>query len=446
MAFENEISEERIGRGQKMSRLIFHIDVNSAFLSWESARRVKQGLSDLRDIPACIGGDPKKRTGIVVAKSIPAKKYGITTGEPVAMALRKCPELVIVKSDFELYIKCSRAFKEICASYAPVMESFSIDEVFLDMTGTSLIYPDPIKTAHEIKDKIRDELGFTVNVGISTNKLLAKMASDFEKPDKVHTLFPEEIPTKMWPLSVRDLLFLGKAFEKKLTEAGIRMIGDMAHVSESEIQALLGNKAGHQLHQYALGIDESPVKAKPEEAKGFSVETTFNDDIVSVEQVLPILLEQCDVVTTRMRRKGKKCTSVSVTFRTLDFKNKSHQTTLSNATDMTDEIFRNAKKLFTESWKGEPLRLIGVALTNLTDESFEQLSLFEDNEKKERHRKLDATMDEIRQKFGNDKITRASIMNSNSGIARKARAQMKNELEISCGKQAEKGKDNGRNI
>ena len=446
MAFENEISEERIGRGQKMSRLIFHIDVNSAFLSWESARRVKQGLSDLRDIPACIGGDPKKRTGIVVAKSIPAKKYGITTGEPVAMALRKCPELVIVKSDFELYIKCSRAFKEICASYAPVMESFSIDEVFLDLTGTSLIYPDPIKTAHEIKDKIRDELGFTVNVGISTNKLLAKMASDFEKPDKVHTLFPEEIPTKMWPLSVRDLLFLGKAFEKKLTEAGIRTIGDMAHVSESEIQALLGNKAGHQLHQYALGIDESPVKAKPEEAKGFSVETTFNDDIVSVEQVLPILLEQCDVVTTRMRRKGKKCTSVSVTFRTLDFKNKSHQTTLSNATDMTDEIFRNAKKLFTESWKGEPLRLIGVALTNLTDESFEQLSLFEDNEKKERHRKLDATMDEIRQKFGNDKITRASIMNSNSGIARKARAQMKNELEISCGKQAEKGKDNGRNI
>lgn len=446
MAFENEISEERIGRGQKMSRLIFHIDVNSAFLSWESARRVKQGLSDLRDIPACIGGDPKKRTGIVVAKSIPAKKYGITTGEPVAMALRKCPELVIVKSDFELYIKCSRAFKEICASYAPVMESFSIDEVFLDMTGTSLIYPDPIKTAHEIKDKIRDELGFTVNVGISTNKLLAKMASDFEKPDKVHTLFPEEIPTKMWPLSVRDLLFLGKAFEKKLTEAGIRTIGDMAHVSESEIQALLGNKAGHQLHQYALGINESPVKAKPEEAKGFSVETTFNDDIVSVEQVLPILLEQCDVVTTRMRRKGKKCTSVSVTFRTLDFKNKSHQTTLSNATDMTDEIFRNAKKLFTESWKGEPLRLIGVALTNLTDESFEQLSLFEDNEKKERHRKLDATMDEIRQKFGNDKITRASIMNSNSGIARKARAQMKNELEISCGKQAEKGKDNGRNI
>ena len=300
---------------------------------------------------------------------------------------------------------------------------------FKEYPGTSLIYSDPIKTAHEIKDRIRDELGFTVNIGISTNKLLAKMASDFEKPDKVHTLFPDEIPMKMWPLPVRDLLFLGKASEKKLTEAGIHTIGDMAHAREAEIQRLLGNKAGHQLYQYACGIDDSPVKAQPEEAKGFSVETTFNDDIVSVDQVLPILLEQCDVVATRMRRKGKKCISVSVTFRTLDFKNKSHQTTLPNATDTTDEIYKKAKKIFTESWKGEPLRLIGVALTNLTDESFEQLSLFEDNEKKERNRKLDATMDAMRQKFGNDKITRVSIMNSNSGIARKARAQMKNEDE-----------------
>ena len=168
-------------------RLIFHIDVNSAFLSWESARRVSQGLPDLREIPSCVGGDPKKRTGIVVAKSIPAKKYGIQTGEPVAMALRKCPNLVIVPSDFELYDKCSRAFKAICASFAPVMESFSIDEVFLDMTGTSLIYPDPVAAAHELKGKIHRELGFTVNVGISTNKLLAKMASDFQKPDRVHT-------------------------------------------------------------------------------------------------------------------------------------------------------------------------------------------------------------------------------------------------------------------
>lgn len=410
-----------------MKRLIFHIDVNSAFLSWEAARRVKKGLPDLREIPSAVGGDPKTRTGIVVAKSIPAKKYGIVTGEPMAMAMRKCPGLVVVPSDFELYTRCSRAFKQICKEYAPAMESFSIDEVFLDMTGTSLIYPDPIATACEIKDRIYRELAFTVNVGISCNKLLAKMASDFEKPGRVHTLFPEEIPEKMWPLPVRDLLFLGKASEKKLVEAGLKTIGDMARAKESMIQALLGEKAGHQLYQYSRGIDDSPVLEEAEESKGFSVEKTFNEDIVSLKQVLPILLEQCDVVSTRMRRKGKKCTCVSVIFRTLDFKNRSHQTKLKNATDVTDEIYENARKLFTEFWKGQPLRLIGVALTGLTDEDFEQMSLFEDLRKKEQKQKLDATLDAIRMKYGNDKITRASIMNSNSGIGRKARAQMENE-------------------
>ena len=409
--------------------MIFHVDVNSAFLSWEAAKRVKEGLPDLREIPSVVGGDPKKRTGIVVAKSIPAKKYGIQTGEPMAMALRKCPNLVVVPSDFRLYTENSLAFKAICRDYAPVVESFSIDEVFLDMTGTSLIYPDPIAAAHEIKDKIHAELGFTVNVGISTNKLLAKMASDFEKPDKVHTLFPEEIPVKMWPLPIRDLLFLGKASEKRLQDFGIHTIGELAREKESAIQALLGEKTGHQLYQYARGIDNSPVLAQAEESKGFSVEKTFNDDIVSVEQVLPILLEQCDIVATRMRRKGKKCSCISVTFRTLDFKNRSHQTSLSSATDVTDEIYENARRLFLEFWKGQPLRLIGVALTGLTDESFEQMSLFEDTKKKEQRQKLDAALDAIRMKFGNDKISRASIMNSNTGMGRKAKAQMENETQ-----------------
>lgn len=412
-----------------MERLIFHVDVNSAFLSWEAVRRIKQGLPDLREIPSCIGGDPQKRTGIVVAKSIPAKKYGIQTGEPMAMALRKCPQLLTVPSDFELYDRCSRAFKKICASYAPVMESFSIDEVFMDMSGTSFIYPDPVATACELKDRIHSELGFTVNIGISTNKLLAKMASDFEKPDKVHTLFPDEIPVKMWPLPVRNLLFLGKSSEQKLTDAGIRTIGDLAHEKKQKIQQLLGDKAGQQLYQYARGIDNSPVKAQPDEAKGFSVETTSNDDIVSTDQVLPILLEQCDILATRMRRRKKKCTCISVTFRTLDFQNRSHQMKLANATDITDEIYIYAKKLFKESWKGQPLRLIGVSLTGLTEESFEQLSFFEDTSEKERRQKLDAALDSIRLKFGNDKITRASIMNSNARIGRKAKAQMKNERE-----------------
>ena len=409
-----------------MQRLIFHVDVNSAFLSWEATKRVKQGLPDLREIPSCIGGDPKKRTGIVVAKSIPAKKYGVQTGEPVGLALQKCPDLVCVPSEFALYDRCSKAFKSICASYAPVMESFSIDEVFLDMTGTGQIYPDPIATACEIKDRIYQELGFTVNVGISTNKLLAKMASDFEKPNKVHTLYPEEVPQKMWPLPVRDLLFLGKASEKKLIQNGIHTIGDLAQANEKEIQMLLGEKSGHQLYLSANGIDDSPVKAQRDEAKGISVETTFDEDIVSYEQIFPILLSQCDIVAARMRREGKKCNCVAVSFRTLEFKNKSHQRKLENPTDVTDEIYQNVKRLFQESWSGQPLRLIGVALTGLTEDSFVQMSLFEDPKKREQQKKLDEAMDNIRKKFGNDKISRASTMNVSGRIARKAKAQMEN--------------------
>lgn len=411
-------------------RLIFHVDVNSAFLSWEAARRVKEGLPDLREIPSCIGGDPKSRRGIVVAKSIPAKKYGVTTGEPVALALRKCPDLVCVPGDFALFDRCSRAFKKICASYAPVMESFSIDEVFLDMSGTHLIYPDPVAVAHEIKDKIRDELGFTVNVGIGTNKLLAKMASDFEKPDKVHTLFPSEIPEKMWPLPVRDLLFLGKASEQKLLRAGIKTIGDMAKSDEAEIRQLLGDKNGRQLYRYANGIDDSPVRSEREEAKGYSAETTVEEDIVTYEQALSLLLAQCDVVAARMRRDGKKCSCVAVTYRTLDFKTRSHQKNFEDPTDVTEEIFAQVKKLLYECWKCEPLRLIGVALTDLTSDEFRQMSLFENTEDREKQKKVDETIDDIRRRFGNGMIVRGSSTISTAGkVARKARAQLDRDLE-----------------
>lgn len=410
-------------------RLIFHVDVNSAFLSWEAARRVKEGLPDLREIPSCIGGDPKSRRGIVVAKSIPAKKYGVTTGEPVALALRKCPDLVCVPGDFALFDRCSRAFKKICASYAPVMESFSIDEVFLDMSGTHLIYPDPVAVAHEIKDKIRDELGFTVNVGIGTNKLLAKMASDFEKPDKVHTLFPSEIPEKMWPLPVRDLLFLGKASEQKLLRAGIKTIGDMAKSDEAEIRQLLGDKNGRQLYRYANGIDDSPVRSEREEAKGYSAETTVEEDIVTYEQALSLLLAQCDVVAARMRRDGKKCSCVAVTYRTLDFKTRSHQKNFEDPTDVTEEIFAQVKKLLYECWKCEPLRLIGVALTDLTSDEVRQMSLFENTEDREKQKKVDETIDDIRRRFGNGMIVRGSTISTAGKVARKARAQLDRDLE-----------------
>ena len=385
---------------------------------------MKEGLPDLREIPSCIGGDPKSRRGIVVAKSIPAKKYGVTTGEPVSMALRKCPELVCVPGDFALFETCSRAFKKICASYAPVMESFSIDEVFLDMSGTEKIYPDPVKLAHEIKDRIREELDFTVNIGIGTNKLLAKMASDFEKPDKVHTLFPAEIPTKMWPLPVRDLLFLGKASEQKLIKAGIKTIGEMARYPETEIQRLLGEKTGHQLYEYANGRDDSPVRGEREEAKGYSAETTTEEDIVTYEQAFSLLLAQCDVVAARMRKDGKKCSCISVTYRMLDFRTRSHQKKLGNPTDVTEEIFVQVKNLLYECWQCQPLRLIGVALTDLTSDDFRQMSLFENTENHEKQKKVDGVVDDIRKRFGNGMIVRGSTMKTADKVARKAKAQM----------------------
>ena len=359
-----------------------------------------------------------------MAKSIPAKKYGVTTGEPVSMALRKCPELVCVPGDFVLYEKCSHAFKDICASYAPVMESFSIDEVFLDMTGTHLIYPDPVALANEIKNRIRDELGFTVNIGIGTNKLLAKMASDFEKPDRVHTLYPDEIPEKMWPLPVRDLLFLGKASEEKLIQAGIKTIGELARCEEKEIKRLLGEKAGHQLRSYANGIDDSPVRGEREEAKGYSAETTVEENLVTYEQALSLLLAQCDVVAARMRRDGKKCGCVAITYRTLDFKTKSHQKKLANPTDVTEEIFAQVKRLLYECWKCQPLRLLGVALTDLTTDEYRQMSLFESVEKCEKQKKMDEAVDDIRRRFGNGMIVRGSTMNTAGKVARKAKAQL----------------------
>ena len=242
-----------------MERLIFHVDVNSAYLSWEAARRVAQGEGDLRLIPSAIGGDKDKRTGVILAKSIPAKAFHITTGEPVAAALEKCPQLVLAKPDFRLYKACSRAFMEICSRYAPVVEKFSIDECFLDMTGTDRMYPDPLAVAYAIRDAIRTELGFTVNIGVSRNKLLAKMASDFEKPDRVHTLFPEEIPEKFWPLPVGELFSVGSATAGKLNAMGIHTIGDLAHTPLPRLQAILGKKAGRHLHAYANGLEAGIV-------------------------------------------------------------------------------------------------------------------------------------------------------------------------------------------
>ena len=407
-----------------MERLIFHVDVNSAYLSWKAARRVAAGEEDLRLISSAISGDPENRTGVILAKSIPAKKSGVRTGEPVALALRKCPHLVLARPDFRLYERNSRAFMAICGRYAPVVEKFSIDECFLDMSGTQALYPDPVQIAHTIKDKIREELGFTVNVGISRNKLLAKMASDFEKPNKVHTLFPEDIPAKLWPLSVRELFSVGGATADKLERVGIRTIGDLAGVSLSYVQTLLGKKSGKQFHDYANGIDPSPVLAEPEEAKGYSVSTTLTQDVTDTDTAHKILLELADSVTARMRTDHIKAYCICVSVRSSDFKNRSHQRRLADATDITKEVYEISKALLAELWKGRfPLRLIGISLMQLVHEDAMQLTLFQDEEK-ERARKLDKALDDIRGRYGLDTIKRGSTLQSSQNVGKKYRAQL----------------------
>lgn len=395
-------------------RIVFHIDVNSAFLSWTATQMVKEGKNDIRLVPSVISGDPNKRTSVVLAKSIPAKKYKINTGEPISMALRKCKDLVIAPPDFKLYSKFSKAFKDICREYTPVVEEFSIDECFLDMSGMENIYPDILATAYEIKDRIKSELGFTVNVGVGSNKLLAKMASDFEKPDKVHTLFDYEVEHKMWVLPIRDLLFLGKATAEKLNNIGIKTIGELAHTDIATLKSLVGNKASEQLHNHANGIDNEPVDDSPREVKSYGHSITVEENVTDKDTAYKLLLSLTDAAASRMRADNVKAHCVSVNIRDNNFNNKSHQKQFDRATDITFDIYDSVKELFDEVWNGKtPLRLLGVTLSDISKGDDEQLSFFSnDNSQSDKRHKIDTAMDAIRDRFGDSTILLGSTMNT----------------------------------
>ena len=407
-----------------MANLIFHVDVNSAFLSWEAMHRVKAGEADLRLIPSAVGGDRDKRRGVILAKSIPAKAYGVKTGEPVGLALQKCPSLVLVKPNFRLYEMCSAAFMDICRKYAPVVEKFSIDECFLDMSHTERLYDDPVALAYRIKDEIRDTLGFTVNIGIGENKLTAKMAGDFEKPDRVHTLFPHEIKDKLWPLPVESLYMVGSATAAKLKKMHLLTIGDVAAMDEDMLRILMGDKLGLRLHRFANGIDDTPVAEAPREAKGYSNSTTTESNVTDRDAALRILLALTDSVAARLRADGAKASSVAVTLRSEAFLDKSHQKKLPRVTDITSEIYASVEDAFDELWdRRTPLRLLGVALGGISWEEEAQLSFFDDEER-EKARKLDRVVDDIREKFGSGAIKRGSTCFDTPDVGKKHKAQM----------------------
>ena len=392
-----------------MRSLIFHVDVNSAFLSWESAKRLRDNPDalDLRTINAVIGGDEKMRHGVVLAKSPSAKKYGIMTGEPLSHARQKCPELVVVPPDHELYAASSRKFIEILEEVAPVIEQCSIDEAFCDMTGTEKLYGDPIAFATKLKDRIYKELGFTVNIGISTNKLLAKMAGELEKPNKCITLFPEEIETKFWPLPIEDLFMVGRRTAPRLRKMGIRTVGELAAypplLLEKEFKSF-----GKLLHAYANGIDDSPVAPSVSESKSIGNSTTTPFDVTDREAAYKILLALSETVSMRLRQEKLCAEEIAVTLKTANFQVYSHQKQLPNAIDCTNAVYAAAAEIFDEVWKGEPLRLLGGRAGKLCKEDCIQLSLLEQDWSKQK--KADAAMDAIRKKYGKNSICRSTFL------------------------------------
>lgn len=436
-----------------MDRIIFHIDVNSAYLSWTSVHNLRTGSGpDYRQIPAIIGGDRESRHGVVLAKSLPAKAYGIHTGEPVASALRKCPGLVIALPDHSMYRQFSRELFELLYTYTPDLEQVSIDECYMEFTGISHLYESPVAAARLIKDNIRNSFGFTVNVGISCNKLLAKMASDFEKPDKVHTLFPDEIPLKMWPLPVEELYMAGHSSVETLHKLGIRTIGELA-ATDPELLAAHLKSHGHTLWEYANGIDDSPVDSGPGEAKGIGNSTTLSNDVTDRAEAFLILHTLAESVARRLRNAHQIAGSVCVEIKYNTFQSTSKQMQLPSPLNTADGIYKSSCLLFDRLWDGSPIRLLGIRSSKLLEDTAPvQMSLFdygldlsnsdpscgrelkdkksakdsllkdvllEGSLKNEKQKKLDSALDSIRKRYGSDAVIRGSLLQEENEEAHK---------------------------
>ena len=401
-----------------MERKILHIDVNNAFLSWTAVEMLKNGYSiDIRTIPSIIGGDETKRSGIVLAKSTKAKEVGVRTADTIYEARRKCPNIRIYKSNYKIYKKYSDMLYELFLEYTDKVERYSIDECFLDMTN--YLMEDTIENkALEISNRVKRELGFTVNVGIANNKLLAKMASDFEKPDRIHTLYKEEIKSKMWPLPVSELFMLGKKTVPKLLNMQIKTIGDLAHSDKNRIIEKFG-KHGKMIWEYANGIDDSAVQYIENKPKCISREITLSentDDINKIEEILLVIAEQ---ITYQLRKSKLFAQTVGVKLRTSNFEDLSHQGKLSSETDITKIIYAKGKELVEELYhKPIKIRQVGLRVDNLVEQKDRQISLFEDG-KNEKQEKLDKVLDALKDKYGYNKIMRAGSLKEKDMLNRK---------------------------
>lgn len=364
-------------------RYIFHVDVNSAFLSWSASYRVNMlgEKLDLRTVPSIVGGDQASRHGIVLAKSTPAKQYDIQTGEAIMAAQKKCPELIVTPPDYHLYVAASKAFIERLHKYSDCVTQYSIDEAWAEFDGYEKLYGGIVSFANDLREEIKRELGFTVNIGISTNRLLSKMAGDFKKPDMVHTLFPEEIPEKMWPFSVSKLFFVGRATQAKLHNLGIHTIGELAQTDLSILRDHF-KSYGEVIWNYANGNDLVPYVYKSAANKGYGNSVTASADVTDMDTACKLLLSLCETVGIRIRKDNVKISCIAVSITSNEFLHYTHQTQVFSATDITEELYAVSCRVLTELWiegaaRGVAIRQLGVHTSKVSDGDFRQMNLFD---------------------------------------------------------------------
>ena len=395
-----------------MERVILHVDCNNAFLSWTAVDMLHNGSKiDIRNRYAVIAGDEATRHGIVLAKSIPAKKAGVVTAETLYSARKKCPYLEVYPPNFKIYKKYSDRMYSYLCNYSKKIERYSIDECFIDCTDSYKEYGDPIKLAYKIKDDIRDNFGFTVNVGIGDNKLLAKMASDFSKPDKVHTLFSHEIKKKMWPLNVDELFMIGKAGSRKLHQMGINSIGELANYDINLLTREF-KSMGAMMWEYANGIDNSQVESERGNPKSISSSVVLPYDYTDINEIKKVLNELSIDVGRRLRKKKMYAENVSILVKYHDFSKISKQMILENLINSDNEIYEYACKLFDKVYNPDgdkKVRSLCVCVAGLTDKYKVQLSLLGnvDIKEKEVDEELKKTLLDIKKKYGDKSITYA---------------------------------------
>ena len=385
-----------------------HIDVNNAFLSWTAVDLLKKGYKiDIRNIESIIGGDESKRRGIVLAKSMVAKSKGVKTAETIRDAKRKCNNLKIFPPNHKLYQEMSNKLFELISKYTPDIEILSVDECFIDYTKVRNLYGEPIKFAYKLKKQIKDTLGFTVNIGIANNKLCAKMASDFLKPDRVHTLFKEEVKEKMYPLPIEELYGVGKSSSKKLRELNINTIGDLANANPNILYRYFKNQT-EKLINSAKGIDNNIVNVKRSESECISNSTTISYNLNSLEEIYEYLYPLVENVSITLRKNKKYASLIGVILKDKNFKTSSHQRKLKNPTSNTDEIYKIAKELIKELWNEEGIRLVGISLGKFSSIQTHQISIFENVEEVEKSNELDKVVDKLKSAYGDNIIKKAS--------------------------------------